>query len=189
MVGGSPKVINKFLKKPDAAKALSDRAVRFYEKNFEEASDNENYDMPAELGAFLNPIFETMEQVKAEDDGFIVRCLKTVSTDKLNTTLEIMKETQGRHSEEKVINVIQQTYPLLETIAAATHHVEKTKHDLVKLMLTKYSQEFQCYKGGEAIFDNSKFRDAVTKELNKREAVAEYSAEMSEPVNRACNIQ
>ena len=186
-IAGGVKTIKKHLKPDQAIRALQTRAEKFYEQNYEDDISIVDAPMPMELGSLLNPIHTELTQLQQEEDGVINRSIKTMNTDTLNDMLDIMKETKGRHSEEKLIKMIQYTLPSLSVLETAKQHIAKTQHDATKLMMGIYAREFHAYKNGDAVFGNDAFRDAIKTELVKREGAGEARAEM--PANRACCIQ
>ena len=188
-IAGGVKTIKKHLKPDQAIRALQTRAEKFYEQNYEDDISIVDAPMPMELGSLLNPIHTELTQLQQEEDGVINRSIKTMNTDTLNDMLDIMKETKGRHSEEKLIKMIQYTLPSLSVLETAKQHIAKTQHDATKLMMGIYAREFHAYKNGDAVFGNDAFRDAIKTELVKREGASEARAEMPVPANRACCIQ
>ena len=187
LAGGG--VIKKHLKPAEALRTLKARASHHYDKLYNDTASSvyNGSDMPEVIRPMLNPLIEEIGDLRTQELGVITRTLKAMDRGKIKELIEIAQDkTSTRNSEAKIIKMVQNAWPHLDTLECAKHHISAVQASPTKAVVEIYAEEFHSYKGGEAVFNNGEFCRIAQKELDMREGASEARSE--EPA-RNCTVQ
>lgn len=189
--GGSKKVIKTHLKRDDATVALARRAMTHIEKGFFPDLDESPFadqPVPEMLLPFMNWAMTDVERIKDGEPDIIKRALKQVPGDVLVTLKEMIMQTRGGHTEDRLVRLLRLTYPLIDVFDIAKFHVEKAQKTAIKTCVEVFAEEYSKYRDGESIFSNEAFRIDIQSEIDQRAGASSAGAPVAEPGHR-CSVQ
>jgi hypothetical protein len=174
-------VIKKHLKKDDAVKNLSSRAVKYYDMHYSTAEADDS-PIANELAPMLSKIEEDVR--KLASDNSVALIVKDAPSESLETILEVLKEKKGGHTEEKLMKIIRLAWPQVNQLESARTHIVMSLGNASKAFLSAIANQFNIYKGGDAQFDVDAFRALIQKEMTLREGASAAGAVGQDAGNR-----